>query len=81
MTDTKPLNVDEAAQFTGYTKKYIYYLVETKKIPFHKPNNGRIFFSRKELETYLYGDGNGTSEDMSKKADKLLIKNARKRKA
>lgn len=68
----KPLTVPEAAAFTGYTRAYLYRLVNLGKIPFHKPNGGRLFFKQDELELYLYRGGKHTNNDVAQKADDIL---------
>jgi excisionase family DNA binding protein len=46
----RALTVDEAAQFTGLSKFYIYELTHQKKIPHNKPMNGRVFLNRMSLK-------------------------------
>lgn len=43
----------EAAKFTGLSTHTIYRLTSEKKIPHYKPNNGRCFFKKDELEAWL----------------------------
>jgi len=50
----KPLTVNEAVEFTGLSRHYIYKLIHQKKIPHYKPNGGRIFFKQSELEQFLF---------------------------
>ena len=56
------LSADEAAIFTGYTRKYIYKLVHLKKIPYYKPTGQRLFFKQNELEVFMFKkpEGNKT---------------------
>jgi excisionase family DNA binding protein len=68
----KPLTIIEASKFTGYTKAYLYRLVSMKKIPYHKPNNGRLFFKQEELESYLYHGGKDTNSTVAERADAIL---------
>ncbi|MDR1903140.1 MAG: helix-turn-helix domain-containing protein, partial [Treponema sp.] len=49
-----PMNVSEAALFTGLSRNYIYLLAHQKKIPFYKPMGGRIFFKQSDLEEFIY---------------------------
>jgi excisionase family DNA binding protein len=73
----KPLTIKEAAKFTGYCRSYIYQLVNMGKIPYHKPNGGRLFFKASELEDFIYSGRKYSNSEISKKADELL--NERKR--
>lgn len=49
------LSFNEAAEFLGYKKNYLYQLTSKRKIPFSKPTNGKIFFDRKKLEDWVLG--------------------------
>lgn len=51
----KVLTLDEAAQYTGLSKSYLYKLTSQKVIPHYKPNGKLIFFEREELEKWLLG--------------------------
>ena len=44
------VKIDEASQFTGFAKGYIYNLVCQEKIPFHRINRS-LRFDLKELDT------------------------------
>ncbi len=44
------VKIDEASQFTGFTKGYIYNLVYQERIPFHRINRS-LRFDLKELDT------------------------------
>jgi len=61
MQTQKALSVDEAAEFTGLKKNYIYKLVCQKKIPFYKPLGGRVFFRQAELENFIFRNRQGPS--------------------
>lgn len=51
---SKPaLNFDEACEYLGVSKSYLYKLSSLKKIPSYKPNGKKLFFSRVELDGWL----------------------------
>jgi excisionase family DNA binding protein len=54
MQPQKALSIDEAAQFTGLKKNYLYKLACQKKIPHYKPMNGRLYFRQDELEGFIF---------------------------
>ena len=54
-TIQKPLSSEEAAEYLGYSKNYLFKLVHEKKIPHYKPLNGRLFFKLDELKKFVYG--------------------------
>lgn len=47
------LNTKEAAEYLGYTTKYIYKLVSLRKVPHHKPEGVRVYFFEDELEAHI----------------------------
>jgi excisionase family DNA binding protein len=49
------MNIDQASDFTGLSKKTIYKLTSGLDIPFHKKRK-RLMFKREELNDWLIGD-------------------------
>jgi prophage regulatory protein len=47
------LNINELADYTGYSKSYIYKLTSRNAIPYFKPSGKAIFFDRVEIDTWL----------------------------
>ena len=47
------LTSDEAAQYTGISKSYLYKLTMLQKIPHYKPMGKMCYFNRLELEAWL----------------------------
>ena len=43
----------EAAIYLGLSLSYLYELVSNKTIPAFKPNNGKLYFKRKELYNWM----------------------------
>ncbi|MDR1100391.1 MAG: helix-turn-helix domain-containing protein [Treponema sp.] len=70
----RPMGIVEAAAFTGLSKNYLYKLVYLKKIPFYKPNNGRIFFKQEELEQFIFRGRTSADYEVAEKADRVLNK-------
>jgi|LSPZ01.1.fsa_nt_gi excisionase family DNA binding protein len=68
----RPLSMKDAMEFTGYSRSYLYQLTHYRKIPYHKPNGGRIFFKRSELEEFVFGGKNSADFEMSRTADAIL---------
>lgn len=73
------MNMKQVMELTGYTQSYIYNLVHKKMIPVYKPNGGRLFFVKEEIEQWLLGGRQMTSEEMHKEADKILLDMAARR--
>ncbi len=59
------LTVKEAAQYSGYTVKYLYKLVYQRKIKHYRPLHGRkLFFKLHDLEEYLSANVGRTREEI-----------------
>jgi len=67
------MNMKQVMELTGYTQSYIYNLVHKKMIPVYKPNGGKLFFVKEEIEQWLLGGRQMTSQEMNAAADKILL--------
>jgi len=47
------LTFKEFIDYCGISKSLGYKLTSGKKIPFYKPNNGKIYFKKKDVDQYL----------------------------
>lgn len=47
------MGVREAADFTGYSVRYLYKLTSEKRIPHYKPQGGKVFFKPSELVAFM----------------------------
>jgi excisionase family DNA binding protein len=75
MTETaiqRPMGISEAAEFLGLSKAYLYKLVYLKKISYYKPNNGRLFFKREELEHFIFRGRSSADYELQGRADGIL---------
>lgn len=59
------LSAREAAQYIGYSVRYVYTLAALNVLPHYTPNGGRIIFSRVELDEWIKNNGKrqGKPED------------------
>lgn len=68
------LTLDEAAQYTGMKKSYLYKLTASKAIPHYKPNGKNCFFSRKALEEWLMSNPVATAADLNAEAQAYCMR-------
>ena len=54
------LSVREAAEYIGYSTRYVYRLTALNVLPHYTPNGGRIFFKRVELDEWIATNGKQT---------------------
>jgi predicted DNA-binding transcriptional regulator AlpA len=67
-----PIRIDRVMELTGYSKSYIHKLVCWKKLPCHKPTNGRLFFLESEIIEFLSQGKRSADYELSKKAEAML---------
>lgn len=47
------LTIEEASDFLGFKKSYLYRLTSERKLPFYKPGH-KVFFKKSELEDWVF---------------------------
>jgi len=74
------LNLQEASEYLGVSKSYIYKLTHTRMIPFNKFGR-RVIFYTKELDEWILQNAIRikTKEEIEKEASEYLSKIARKK--
>jgi len=68
LTQKTVLNFDEAADYTGISKSYLYKLSCSGGIPVYKPNGKQLFFNRLELDRWLLRNRKATNQEIEAKA-------------
>lgn len=53
MNSTKPLNIEEAADFLDLSVSHLYKLTSTGQIPHYQPGGKRIYFLIEDLLNYI----------------------------
>ena len=53
MNSNNVLNLEEACEYLGYKKSYVYKLTSAGIIPHSKPNGKKIFFDKAKLEAWM----------------------------
>lgn len=67
------LTSNEAAQYMGISKSYLYKLTMLGKIPHFKPMGKMCYFNRHELEQWLQSNRVSTNKEISQKAQSYCI--------
>lgn len=62
------LTSNEAAQYMGISKSYLYKLTMLGKVPHFKPMGKMCYFNRLELEQWLQSNRVSTNSEISQKA-------------
>lgn len=58
--DDKPLNFKEACAYLGFAPSYLYKLTYRKIIPHYKPSGKMLFFSKAELDEWIFSKEQST---------------------
>lgn len=77
-TTKEVLTSDEAAQYMGISKSYLYKLTMRGEIPHYKPMGKMCYFNRAELEQWLQSNRVSTGKEIDDKAQDYCMKGGRK---
>ncbi len=62
------LTFDEASDYTGISRSYLYKLTASGKIPHSKPNGKMLFFEKKKLVNWLLQNKRKSKHDIQSEA-------------
>lgn len=71
------LTFEEACDYTGISRSYLYKLTSSGDIPFSKPNGKIIFFSKKKLDTWLLQNSKKSNRELQNEALSYISKSKR----
>ncbi|QXP52553.1 MULTISPECIES: AlpA family transcriptional regulator [unclassified Cellulophaga] len=71
------LTFDEACDYTGISRSYMYKLTSTGEIPNSKPNGKIIFFDKKLLDQWLLRNKRKSTSELEKEALNYTLNNKR----
>lgn len=76
-TNKNVLSLEEAAEYTGISKSYLYKLTAKNEIPFSKPRGKMIFFSKERLDDWLLATPSKSKEEINREALDYTFRNKR----
>jgi len=62
------LTFDEACDYTGLSRSYLYKLTSSGKIPHSKPNGKMLFFEKKKLVDWLLQNNRKSKQELEAEA-------------
>ena len=71
------LTLEEAVEYTGISRGYMYKLTASGEIPFSKPRGSRIYFSREKLEQWLLSNQHKSSMELKNEAVEYTFRRKR----
>jgi len=72
----KVLTFEEACEYTGLSRSYMYKMTASANIPFSKPNGKVIFFSRDRLDSWMLENEHKTNRGIRERASGYTRKKA-----
>jgi excisionase family DNA binding protein len=69
------LNFREACKFISISDSKLYKMTSGGEIPFFKPNGGKIYFNREDLEAYLLQKPSKSEAELHKEAKEWIANN------
>jgi excisionase family DNA binding protein len=64
----KPMNVNEAANFLGYSKTYLYELIQKNEVPHYRPTGRKVIFLPKDLIEWVKSGKVKTNQEIEAEA-------------
>ncbi|HCE57068.1 MAG TPA: DNA-binding protein [Prolixibacteraceae bacterium] len=71
------LNFSEAAVYLEVSHSHLYKLTSSGALPAYKPNGKKLYFNRKELDTWLLSNKQVTTTEIEEQANQYLMKKGR----
>ena len=75
IANKKVLTFDEACEYTGISRSYLYKLTSSGVIPYSKPNGKVIFFDKEKLVKWLLKNARKSADEIKEEALSFLIEN------
>ena len=73
----KPFTVKQAADFLGLKASYLYRLIADNKISYYKPNGGRVYFKKSDLEHFIFRGKVSAGYELQDRAISILTGGAK----
>ncbi len=77
MLKKEVLTFNEAAIYLEVSHSHLYKMTSTGVIPSYKPNGKKLYFNRKELDSWLLSNRQSSQEEIEQQAANYLIKKGR----
>ena len=62
------LNIEEAVEYTGLSRSFLYKLTAKGEIPFSKPRGKLLYFSREKLDQWLLSNEQKSNRELNSEA-------------
>lgn len=69
------MSLEEASEYTGISRSYLYKLTAKGEIPFSKPRGKMIYFSKEKLDQWLLSDARKSKSELKTEALDYTFRN------
>ncbi|CAM4302748.1 helix-turn-helix domain-containing protein [Gillisia limnaea] len=69
------MSLEEASEYTGISRSYLYKLTAKGEIPFSKPRGKMIYFSKDKLDQWLLSDARKSKSELKSEALDYTFRN------
>lgn len=76
-TNKSVLTIEEASDYTGISRSYLYKLTANGEIPFSKPRGKMIYFSKEKLEEWLLANPSKSKAEIQQEALNYTLRKRR----
>ncbi len=73
------MSLEEASEYTGISRSYLYKLTAKGEIPFSKPRGKMIYFSKEKLDQWLLTHQSKSSDEIKNEALDYVFRKGRSR--
>jgi len=74
MNEKKVLTFDQACDYAGISKSFMYKLTSSRRVPHYKPRGKAIYFDREQLENWLLSNPVKTADKIESESMDYIIK-------
>ena len=74
IANKKVLNFNEACEYTGISRSYMYKLTASRNVPHTKPSGKVIFFDKEKLDEWLLKNAIKTHEELDEETARYSLK-------
>lgn len=78
VANKKVLTFEEACEYTGISRSYLYKLTAAREIPHSKPNGKILFFEKEKLNEWLLQNRRKSNSEIERKALEYTFKNRKR---
>ena len=72
------LSIEDASEYTGISRSYLYKLTAKGEIPFSKPRGKMIYFSREKLDEWLLSNTRRSKKELKAEALDYAFRNKKR---